>query len=64
MDDLSWIPDNWWYLVTGNKRRQKDKDKVLPPNPAASPKTLNRHFKQAKTVCRQTQQVIRQVTSN
>ncbi|MFV9691878.1 MAG: hypothetical protein ACNY01_13070 [Desulfobacteria bacterium] len=22
MDDLSWIPDKWWCLVTGKKRRQ------------------------------------------
>jgi len=22
MNDLSWIPDKWWYLVTGEKRRQ------------------------------------------
>jgi TnpA family transposase len=28
MDDLSWIPDNWWYLVTGNKRRQKVPEKI------------------------------------
>jgi TnpA family transposase len=28
MDDLSWIPDKWWYLVTGKKRRQKVPEKI------------------------------------
>ena len=28
MDDLSWIPDKWWYLVTGLKRRQKVPEKI------------------------------------
>jgi len=28
MDDLSWIPDKWWYLVTGLKRRQKAPEKI------------------------------------
>jgi hypothetical protein len=28
MDDLSWIPDKWWYLVTGKKRRQKIPEKI------------------------------------
>jgi hypothetical protein len=28
MDDLSWIPDKWWYLVTGQKRRQKVPEKI------------------------------------
>jgi TnpA family transposase len=31
MEDLSWIPDKWWYLVTGQKRRQK------------VPETIDRH---------------------
>ena len=22
MNDVSWIPDKWWYLITGEKRRQ------------------------------------------
>jgi TnpA family transposase len=28
MEDLSWIPDKWWYLVTGQKRRQKVPEKI------------------------------------
>jgi TnpA family transposase len=28
MNDLSWIPDNWWYLVTGKKRRQSVPDTI------------------------------------
>jgi hypothetical protein len=28
MDDLSWIPDKWWYLVTGLKRRQQVPEKI------------------------------------
>ena len=28
MEDLSWIPDKWWYLVTGKKRRQKVPEKI------------------------------------
>ncbi len=28
MNDLSWIPDKWWYLVTGQKRRQKVPEKI------------------------------------
>ena len=28
IDDLSWIPDKWWYLVTGKKRRQKVPEKI------------------------------------
>ena len=28
MNDLSWIPDNWWYLVTGKKRRQSVPDNI------------------------------------
>lgn len=31
MNDLSWIPDKWWYLVTGEKRRQN------------IPETIDRH---------------------
>jgi len=26
--DLSWIPDRWWFLVTGEKRRRKVPEKV------------------------------------
>lgn len=28
MDDLSWIPNKWWYLVTGQKRRQQVPEKI------------------------------------
>ena len=28
MEDLSWIPDKWWYLVTGQKRRQNIPEKI------------------------------------
>ena len=26
--DFSWIPDNWWYLVTGKKRRKQFPEKI------------------------------------
>jgi hypothetical protein len=28
MNDLSWIPDKWWYLVTGLKRQQTVPEKI------------------------------------
>jgi len=28
MKDLSWIPNKWWFLVTGQKRRHKDPEKI------------------------------------
>ena len=48
----------WAYLESGKGLHNCIPQKL---HPAASPKTLNRYFKQAKTVCQQTQQVIRQV---
>ena len=28
LEDLTWIPDKWWYLVTGKKRRKDTPDKI------------------------------------
>ena len=48
----------WAYLESGKGLHNCIPQKL---DPAASPKTLWRYLNQAKTVCRQTQQVIRQV---
>jgi hypothetical protein len=48
----------WAYLQSGKGLHNGIPQKLYQ---AASPKTLWRYFKQAKTVCRQTQQSIREV---
>jgi hypothetical protein len=48
----------WAYLESGKGLHNCIPQKLYQ---AASPKTLLRYFKQAKAVCRQTQQTIRQV---
>ena len=33
LSDLSWIPDAWWYLVTGLKRRNPLPENIKDPHP-------------------------------